>query len=69
MFPKPQWHEPPQYVHPFVVHPRRPVNRRSALPRSGERVRTEINPNFSCDQLDRVDWGRTNRDTIAKGEQ
>jgi len=41
----------------------------SALPRSDERARTEINSNFSCDQLDRVDPRRTNRDTIAKGEQ
>lgn len=32
-------------------------------------MRTEINPNFSRDQLDRVDRERTNRDTIAKGEQ
>ena len=39
------------------------------FPQRDERVRMKINPNFSRDQLDRVDWGRTNRDMIAKSEQ
>lgn len=71
MFPKPQCHEPPQFVHPFVAHKPPATSEPQVLPcpEAEKCVRTEINPNFSRDQLDRVDRERTNRDTIAKGEQ
>lgn len=45
---------------------RTPADRRTADSRPVSSVcEAEINPNFSRDQLDRVDRGRTNRDTIA----
>lgn len=71
-------HEPPQCVR-ILLHCSRtlcdPRTTDSIFPRCDECVRVracarmKINPNFSRDQLDRVDRGRTNRDTIAKGEQ
>lgn len=53
------------------ANPRRSADRRFRLATKRRACAngTEINLNFSCDQLDRVDRERTNRDTIAKGEQ
>lgn len=67
---KPQWHEPrTMRGTPYVARTLYPRTADLLEERTYVRVRreTEINPNFSHDQLDCVDRGRTNGDTMGEG--